>query len=144
MRLDAHLHTSHHVPFKLRRMTIAQFDGMPADHLVTQQHQASSKIYIVQIDRAALFITPPQNLVIIAIVCGSTASSLLAGCGWTNNKLGLAWLKRFHQATKTKARRSWRLLICDGHGSHMTMEFLAYAVQKRILIMVFPSHSTHT
>jgi hypothetical protein len=64
--------------------------------------------------------------------------------GWTNNKLGLAWLKRFHQATKTKARRSWRLLICDGHGSHMTMEFLAYAVQKRILIMVFPSHSTHT
>jgi hypothetical protein len=64
--------------------------------------------------------------------------------GWTNNKLGLAWLKRFHLATKEKARRSWRLLICDGHGSHMTMEFLAYAVSKRILVMVFPSHSTHT
>jgi hypothetical protein len=64
--------------------------------------------------------------------------------GWTNNKLGLAWLKRFHQATKAKAGRSWRLLICDGHGSHMTMEFLTYAIRKRILIMVFPSHSTHT
>jgi hypothetical protein len=64
--------------------------------------------------------------------------------GWTNDKLGLAWLKRFNQFTRKKARRSWRLLICDGHGSHLTMDFLAYATQNRILVMVFPSHSTHT
>jgi len=64
--------------------------------------------------------------------------------GWTNNKLGLAWLKLFHQATRRKAGRQWRLLCLDGHGSHLTMEFLEYAVQKRILISVYPSHSTHT
>jgi hypothetical protein len=64
--------------------------------------------------------------------------------GGTNNKLGMAWLERFHQATKKKARSSWRLLICDGHGSHMTMEFIAYAIEKRILVMIFPTHSTHT
>jgi hypothetical protein len=64
--------------------------------------------------------------------------------GWTNDRLGLAWLKRFDQFTKKKARQAWRLLICDGHGSHITMEFLAYATKKRILVMVFPSHSTHT
>jgi hypothetical protein len=64
--------------------------------------------------------------------------------GWTNNRLGLAWLERFHQATKKKARRSWLLLILDGHGSHMTMQFLSYAADKRILVMVFPSHSTYT
>jgi len=64
--------------------------------------------------------------------------------GWTNNKLGMAWLQRFDQYTKAKARRSWRLLICDGHSSHLTMEFLSYATRNRILVMVFPSHSTHT
>ena len=64
--------------------------------------------------------------------------------GWTNKKLGLAWLKRFDQFTKEKARRSWRLLICDSHSSHISMEFLAYATKNRILVMVFPSHSTHT
>ena len=26
----------------------------------------------------------------------------------------------------------------------MTMEFISYAIEKRILVMVFPSHSTHT
>ena len=64
--------------------------------------------------------------------------------GWTNKKLGLAWLKKFDQLTKEKARRSWRLLICDGHGSHITKEFLDYAIKNRVLVMVFPSHSTHT
>ena len=64
--------------------------------------------------------------------------------GWTNQKLGLAWLKRFDQFTKKKARRSWRLLICDGHGSHVTKEFLDYSIKNRIIVMVFPSHSTHT
>lgn len=64
--------------------------------------------------------------------------------GWTNEKLGLAWLKMFNQFTKKKARQSWRLLICDGHGSHVTRAFLDYAIENRIIVMVFPSHSTHT
>jgi hypothetical protein len=64
--------------------------------------------------------------------------------GWTNDRLGLAWLQRFDQYTKKKARQAWRLLICDGHGSHVTMEFLAYATKNRILVMVFPSRSTPT
>jgi hypothetical protein len=64
--------------------------------------------------------------------------------GWTNQKLGLAWLKRFDQFTKKKARRSWRLLICDGHGSHVTKEFLDYSIKNRIMVMVLPSHSSHT
>ena len=46
--------------------------------------------------------------------------------------------------TKKKARRRWRALIVDGHGSHLTMEFLALCLEKRILLIVFPPHSTHT
>jgi hypothetical protein len=36
--------------------------------------------------------------------------------GWTNDDLGLAWLRDvFDRSTKEKCRRSWRLLILDGH-----------------------------
>jgi len=39
--------------------------------------------------------------------------------GWTSDKHGLDWLESvFHKETKSKARRSWRLLFIDGHGSH--------------------------
>jgi hypothetical protein len=48
--------------------------------------------------------------------------------------------------TKKKARygRDWRLLIIDGHGSHLTMDFINYCDEHRILIAIMPPHSTHT
>jgi hypothetical protein len=68
--------------------------------------------------------------------------------GWSNNDTGLAWLEQvFNRYTKEKARkdpRAWRLLILDGHGSHITMDFINYCDQNRILLMVFPPHSTRT
>lgn len=64
---------------------------------------------------------------------------------WTNDKYGLAWLVDvFDQYTKGKARRKYRLLILDGHGSHMTMAFIDYCLKKRIILAIFPPHSTHT
>jgi hypothetical protein len=65
--------------------------------------------------------------------------------GWTNNDIGLAWLKQvFNPSTKAKARSSNRLLIFDGHGSHLTMDFIEYCHQNKILLMIYPPHSTHT
>jgi hypothetical protein len=66
--------------------------------------------------------------------------------GWTNNHIGLAWLEQvFDRHIKQKARRSYRLLILDGHGSHVTPDFLAYCEQSRILLATFPpSYSAHT
>jgi hypothetical protein len=65
--------------------------------------------------------------------------------GWTNNDLGLAWLEQvFDRCTKSKARRSYRILILDGHGSHLTLDFLSYCDDNKILLMVFPPHSTHS
>ena len=47
--------------------------------------------------------------------------------GWTNDDIGLAWLEQvFDRYTKKKARRKSRLLIVDGHGSHLTMDFIKY------------------
>jgi hypothetical protein len=65
--------------------------------------------------------------------------------GWTNNELGLAWLEQvFNRSTKTKARSSYRILILDGHGSRLTDDFIDYCNANKILLMVFPPHSTHS
>jgi hypothetical protein len=67
--------------------------------------------------------------------------------GWTNNDIGLAWLEQvFNRETKQKARlgRDWRLLILDGHGSHLSIDFIEYCEAHKILLAVFPPHSTHT
>lgn len=65
--------------------------------------------------------------------------------GWTNNQLGLQWLKNiFDRETKGKARRAYRLLILDGHGSHINMSFIEYCDANKILLAIYPPHSTHT
>ena len=65
--------------------------------------------------------------------------------GWTNNDIGLAWLEQvFDRCTKEKTRRSYRLLILDGHGSHITMDFINYCDKNKILLAILPPHSTHT
>jgi hypothetical protein len=50
----------------------------------------------------------------------------------------------FQRHTAEKARRQWRLLILDGHGSHLTREFIDYCEQKKVFLTVYPPHSTHT
>lgn len=65
--------------------------------------------------------------------------------GWTNDDVGLSWLEQvFDRETKLKAPLRWRLLILDGHGSHVTMKFISYCHQNRILLCVLPPHSTQT
>jgi DDE superfamily endonuclease len=61
---------------------------------------------------------------------------------WTNNELGLTWLRRFDQDTQHKGNRR-RLLIVNGHSSHLNMAFIKLADSLRILILVLPSYTTH-
>ena len=66
--------------------------------------------------------------------------------GWTNNKLALDWLERvFDRHTKKKAGngRQARLLILDGHSSHINIDFLEWCILHNIHICAFPPHSTH-
>src|SRR5437762_2632121 len=37
----------------------------------------------------------------------------------------------------------YHLLICDGHDSHITGEFIAYCIDNNILLMILPPHSSH-
>jgi hypothetical protein len=50
----------------------------------------------------------------------------------------------FDRETKPKAGSSYRPLILDGHGSHVTMDFIKYCDNNKILLCVFPPHSTQT
>jgi hypothetical protein len=64
--------------------------------------------------------------------------------GWTSNELGYSWVTGlFEKETASKARRSHRLLFVDGHGSHVNMKFLNWCEQHKILLAVYPPHSTH-
>jgi len=64
--------------------------------------------------------------------------------GWTSDELGYSWLTGlFDKETASKARRSHRLLFVDGHGSHVNMKFLNWCEQHKVLLAVFPPHSTH-
>jgi hypothetical protein len=65
--------------------------------------------------------------------------------GRTNNVLGLAWLEQvFERFTKQKARCGYRLLILDGHSSHLTSDFINFCNSNQILLAIFPPHATHS
>jgi DDE superfamily endonuclease len=64
--------------------------------------------------------------------------------GWTNNKLSCGWRKYSTDAPSKKQKmRDFRLLITDGHSSCITMSFLDYCNQYRIVVAIFPPHSAH-
>ena len=63
--------------------------------------------------------------------------------GWTNNALGLEWLKHFDAYTEARSVGSYRLLILDGHESHLNQEFKDYCLEHKILTLCMPAHSSH-
>jgi hypothetical protein len=64
--------------------------------------------------------------------------------GWTSNIHGEEWLKQcFDPATREKANGKKRLLICDGHDSHISAQFIRYALDNNIVVLLLPPHSSH-
>ena len=64
--------------------------------------------------------------------------------GWTNEKLGVSWLTGlFEKHTKRKAGFRKRLLIVDGHNSHVNMRFIEACDERSIILAILPPHATH-
>ena len=63
--------------------------------------------------------------------------------GWTNNALGLEWLKHFYEHTKTRQVGRYQLLILDGHHSHLNQDFKDFCLEHKILTLCMPAHSSH-
>lgn len=63
--------------------------------------------------------------------------------GWTNNKLGVQWLKHFNAYTQTRTIGARRLLVLDGHESHHSLEFQELCKENNIYTLCMPPHSSH-
>ena len=64
--------------------------------------------------------------------------------GYTDSTISLEWLKRiFDPETKERANQKPRVLICDGFGTHETLEILEYCFENNIILCRLPSHTSH-
>lgn len=67
----------------------------------------------------------------------------LSETGYTNDHIAFQWLQHFDKYTKSRARGQQRLLLFDGHGSHLTYEFIAYCHDNKITPFCFLPKTTH-
>jgi len=63
--------------------------------------------------------------------------------GWIDDRLALLWLETIFEPQTATVARDTRLLIVDGHGSHITYAFVKFCVEHCILLLssCLPSHS---
>src|SRR5277367_7047285 len=59
------------------------------------------------------------------VTTDSQAHFTISSNGWSNNAIGLVWLQKvFERYTKPARTTQKRLLIVDGHSSHVNMAFV--------------------
>jgi hypothetical protein len=63
--------------------------------------------------------------------------------GWTSIEIGSQWLQRIFIPDTQPDGNRWRMLILDGHGSHVDIEFMWLCRQHRIWILYLPAHASH-
>jgi hypothetical protein len=63
--------------------------------------------------------------------------------GWTTNKIGYEWIQHFDKHTKSCTTGTYRLLILDGHESHISVEFQKHCQENHIITLCMPPHSSH-
>ena len=69
--------------------------------------------------------------------------------GWSNDFLALEWLQHvFIPSTTPRLQtrggtRPRRLLIVDGHGSHVRSSFIGLCIKNDIDLMILPAHTSH-
>jgi hypothetical protein len=63
--------------------------------------------------------------------------------GWTDHDTGLEWLRHFDQHTRVRQKGRYRMLVLDGHESHVNAEFDEYCRANDIVPLCLPAHSSH-
>ena len=72
----------------------------------------------------------------------NTAHFAISPNGWNSNELGFHWLQNIFERY-TKASKGRRLFIVDGHSNHINLRFVKLCDRLRILLLVFPPHTTY-
>ncbi|KAJ5569171.1 hypothetical protein N7450_011657 [Penicillium hetheringtonii] len=63
---------------------------------------------------------------------------------YTNTEISLYWMKHvFDPQTRDRAGGRPRLLICDGFGTHESLEVLKFCFANHIILCRLPSHTSH-
>jgi hypothetical protein len=64
--------------------------------------------------------------------------------GYTDSYISLEWLKHIlDPENKDRAYGKPRVLICDGFGTHETLEVLEFCLENNITLCRLPSHTSH-
>jgi hypothetical protein len=78
------------------------------------------------------------------VITDSMAHFTVSPNGWSNNAIGQMWLQKvFQRYTKPLRETQKRLLIVDGHSSHVNMTFVNWADEHGIILLILPPHTTH-
>ncbi|KAI0996829.1 hypothetical protein K3495_g11354 [Podosphaera aphanis] len=63
--------------------------------------------------------------------------------GWTSKAIGTEWLRRTFIPETAPQLNQHRLLLLDGHGSHVDVEFLWLCKQNKVELLFLPPRATH-
>lgn len=63
--------------------------------------------------------------------------------GWTSNSHGYEWLTKVFEPNTRRNDGKRRLLLTDGHDSHVTARFIAFCIDNTIDLVVLPPHTSH-
>jgi hypothetical protein len=63
--------------------------------------------------------------------------------GWTSNEIGLKWLTSVFIPDTATEPREWRVLVVDGHGSHVSIDFMYECKKHDIQLFFLPPHTSH-
>ena len=63
--------------------------------------------------------------------------------GYSNDDLSMEWLYHFDRHSRPKTTGAWRMLVMDGHGSHLYKDFIQYCHDNNIIPFQLPPHTTH-
>jgi hypothetical protein len=63
--------------------------------------------------------------------------------GWTDNEIGLEWLKVCFEPETQDGDDEYRLLILNGHASHLSTTAIRFCIASKIIPLCLPPHTTH-
>ena len=66
--------------------------------------------------------------------------------GWTDEKIAGYWLEKnfgLESSSTAKAGIRNRILLFDGHNSHVNINFLQYCIDNRVIPICLPPHTSH-
>jgi 4-hydroxybenzoate polyprenyltransferase len=74
----------------------------------------------------------------------SLAHITMSHNGWTDNVIGLEWfLKCFLPESKATLYGEYRMMVFDGHASHISSDVIRACVMNKVILLCLPPHTTH-